>query len=193
MVHALDNRTRELFEGDRERTHLDYVCAWVESGRTMLDLSRELLKEAGIKDMLPSMLGDYLRRTWPDDLGAASANYRLVAARRVGAHAKAEGTEDIAAEMVGDSADAARQRNRIGAAQWLAERWNKEELGVNKGPQVQLNVSVRDLHLDAMRARSTAAVRSVSQPVLSQSDTVALPAGGEAATPSATAALADLM
>lgn len=118
LVAALERRARETFEdGDKhpadQATHLDYVCVWVESGRTMLSLMREIEGETGYS-FPAAMLGNYLRMTFPD------ATARLDAARDVGAHAMLDETIDIA----DDDDDAQRARNRIAVRQYVAGSWN---------------------------------------------------------------------
>ena len=148
LIHALDNRTREYFEGDDSMSHLDYVVEWVESGKTLRDLVRQLGKEAGIVDMLPAMLTNYLRREWPE------APRRLQEARRHGAHLLVEEAVDISDDTVESAAEAAQARNRMSSRHWMAERYNRDELGGSKAPAVQVNLGVGDLHLAALRARA---------------------------------------
>ena len=155
LARALDRRVALTFEDDPESdepgaSHLDYVVLWVESGRTMLDLVRELNSEEGL-NIMPSMLGNYLRRYWPD------ATQRLAEARREGAHLLGERSVEVGNERADTSADVGRLRVKSGALQWLAGGWNRDAYGNGRvNPSVQLNLNVGALHLDALRARSIA-------------------------------------
>jgi hypothetical protein len=149
MLAALERRTRALYEDAEapQATHLDYVCEWVASGKTMLALSAALIQDAGI-EWPDAMLGNYLRGQWGEE-----ATRALDAAREIGAHALAESSVTVADEAVGSKEDAARARNRIGARQWLAGAWSPR-FRPSSGGNVTVNLDAGALMLDALRARA---------------------------------------
>lgn len=151
LVAALERRTRETFEDadappDLQATHLDYVCAWVEAGRTLRALAARISTEAG-QDILPSMLSHYLRANFE------GAGQRLEDAREIGAHAMLDETLEISDEDVLSSEDAARARNRIGARQYVAGAWNQATRASGKGG-VTVNIAAGELMLGALRSRA---------------------------------------
>lgn len=150
MIAELERRTRAHFEDDTS-THLDYVCAWVESGKTMLALSKELAAAAGYADMLPGMLGRYLRAEWGADVTPKLAN-----ARTIGAHGLVDEAMEISDEGVEAAPDAARARNRIAARQWAGERWGREDYGTKPAGGAHVTLNLGFLHLSALRARARA-------------------------------------
>jgi hypothetical protein len=116
----------------------------------MKTLAEEVYREAQLPaDTLPSMLGGYLRITFPD------ATARLDAARIEGSKAAVEDVDGIADEAVADAAQASRARNRMAARQYRAEVWDRSLR--DKGPAVQVNLSVGEMRLEALRMRDSVA------------------------------------
>lgn len=144
MIAELEKRTKE--ECEPGSTHLDYVVDWVAGGKTMVELAADIKDTINV-EVSNMMLSKYIHLTWPETAGPA-----LAAARKRGAH-------NLVAEAMGIADDAPNDRDAIRKAKlrsdvrlWAAERWNRDELG--RAPEVQLNVNVNNLHLDAMRVRT---------------------------------------
>lgn len=157
MIAELEKRTRAMFVDEDgtalpDATHLDYVELVIAGGKTMNRLAFDLASATGDEAIIRSMLSTYLLTTFDD------ARKRLEAARTEGAHGIAESALDISDEEVFLPADIGRQRNRVAARQWLAERLNREAYGAPKAAPIE--VDVRVLHLDALRARSVSLVSS---------------------------------
>lgn len=156
MIAELERRTRETFE-DETSNHADYVDAWLSSGQTLAGLAASL-SESTSYDIMRESLARYLREAFGQD-----DTTRQRAARARGSYALIDETLQIADERVTSNEDNGRNRNRISARQWAAERFNREELGAPKGPLVA--ISIGSLHLDALRSRGLPVPPSV--PLLS--------------------------
>lgn len=155
MLAALEDRTRATFEDaahePREQaSHLDYVCYRLAGGQTMTALAAEIRQAArwADTDLSPGMITHYLRSTFDD------ARERMAEARASGADMIAESSVDVSDEAVDSKEDAARQRNRIGARQWLAMAF-APRLRANSGTAVQVNIGAGTLMLEALRARAS--------------------------------------
>lgn len=147
MIAEIERLTREAFEDDDSKTHVDFICDWLESGRSMLDFSKALNKTLKFEtDITYGSIAKYFRE-FSDD-----AEARIQAARSKGAFAIADSTAEIADEEVATKEDAARARNRIGARQWMAEKFNREQFGAPK-PGTSISISLPGSHLNALRLR----------------------------------------
>lgn len=153
MIAELSRRALEDL-GDAE-AHLEYVVDWVKSGKTVVELASSISARLGseieiggeiFRDINARMISKYLITKWPDTAGAA-----LAAARREGAHGLVAEAMQIADDVKADREDIAKAKLRVDTRLWAAERWNRDELG--KAPEVQLNVNLNSLHLDAMRVK----------------------------------------
>lgn len=165
MVSELERRTRELFEDD-VATHRDYVEHWIASGFTLSKLAAEISAVTGHEIMRES-IARYVSDTFGQD-----TRERMTDARTRGAFALVDDSIAVADEKVLTTEDNGRNRNRIAARQWLAERWNRNELGQPKqGAMVAISVS--GLHLDALR------VRVIEAPAATECATVLAIEGGE--------------
>jgi hypothetical protein len=159
LFTQLELRTRDRFE-DETSTHLDYVCEWVSSGKTLTVLAEEITTAGQVGEIDTGMLRRYLLRNWPAD-----TDPRLNKARRAGAHTMVE----EARKLIDDTSDGAtrdqlqRAKLRGDVRMWTAERWNKEELG--KAPDIALTINHNTLHLDALRQRAVARVTPVKETV----------------------------
>jgi hypothetical protein len=148
MIHQLERRLAawtETQEEEKQYTVLDYVVDWVESGRTLLQLSNEV-GEAMQWDISRAMLVNYVTA------GDPILKRRLEKARLEGAH----GAVDVATQIIDDAPtydkeQLAKAKARADVRLWTAERWNKKELG--KAADVQITVNNNTLHIDAMRVR----------------------------------------
>jgi hypothetical protein len=143
MLAELERRTLE--DLGEEATVLDYVEEWQASGRTLYELVSELSKATGYEHRRDALV-KYLSTRFGD-----AATARLSRARARGAHALAE----TAKSQVDELQDVTREEIQLAklktdTAFWIAERWNREELGGARGPSV--TVTVEHLHLDALRA-----------------------------------------
>ena len=142
LVAELERRAREEI-GD-EATSLDYVVAWVASGKTQLALVNEISRTTG-HEIMHATMAKYLRDRFGDE-----ASVRLEAARREGAHVMV----DDAIEIIEDADTSSRERlqhakMKADIRMWTAGKFNREQYGENKGAHVQ--ISIAGLHLDALR------------------------------------------
>jgi hypothetical protein len=154
VTQALTRRAKAELGEDAEI--VDFAELWVASGRTVYDLSQELAKELGY-DISRELVSKVIN-------GAPGAADRIAHARREGGHGLAEEALHLA-----DNADAQREelqkvKQRIDTRLWLAARWNRAEL--SDKPDVNINISLPGLHLEALRARVIPPNESV--PMLTQ-------------------------
>lgn len=148
MIAELERRTRAEFE-DAEATHLDYVEAWVASGKTLLNLAADISKQIGFT-IMSDPLSRYLRDTFGDD----EAGARLSRARARAAHILAEETIELSDEANEDNHQA--KRLQVQARQWITEKWNRAEFGQKAGADLVLNIGT--LHLGALRIKQPDAI-----------------------------------
>ena len=47
ITAVIDKYTAEMFGEDADETPLDFLCVWLESGRTMIDLAETVAKDLG--------------------------------------------------------------------------------------------------------------------------------------------------
>jgi hypothetical protein len=155
MIAELIKRGRELAEPDDERTDeqlaLEYVKDWVASGRTLVALAHDVTRATGV-DIIREQISKWVRQVGGEEGEGAVLSH----ARSVGAHALVEaGLEGI---LTAPPVREELQRAKLAADQgnYIAERWNREELGARNGAQVSISLTVA--HLEALRARPTAVV-----------------------------------
>lgn len=145
MIAALTARAIDYFEtpdGAPTPSLVDYAVAWIESGETLVSLARKLTE--GGTTCSRGMLAEYLNNAEGD-----AGKQKLVAARKVGAHAHAEKALDDVEQA--QTEDESRRAERTGRNRhWLAEKWNKEDFG--KQPDVQIAISAGSMHLEALQA-----------------------------------------
>jgi hypothetical protein len=155
---------RAVDELDDKATTLDYVVSWIESGRTMIELSKALTEDAG-EEISDRYVSRYLHDTYGDEYAG-----RVGAARRIGAFAMVDQAIDIVDEAsTFDKTHLAKAVARANVRQWTAERFNRKELGAPKG-EGTTNITINSLHIDALRARNAAKLTVVS----GETDTVSL-------------------
>lgn len=143
----LEKRTKAAFEpevGDEvQPTTLDFVCYWIESGRTMKALAKEL------EDCLPFDVDyGFLMRHLYKIYGDSTVDQRIDAARTKSADVYAEESLDITDERAQTPMDVNRNASRARSRQWLAEKWNAGKYGQKA---VTVQVSIGELHLNALR------------------------------------------
>lgn len=147
---------------------LDYVCQWLEGGQTMLELTDAISEELQLPIARTAILY-YLRSIF-----GTEADRRIAVARRQSGHGLVEDAKGIldttAVGATREELQAAKQRADVRL--WMAERYNREELGGQKVPQVTINLGV--LHLDAMRHR---AIEAAAHPVPAPVTSSVLPSG----------------
>lgn len=140
LMEELDTRARDT-ECDGP---VDYAMAWLEEGGTLSSLALDIAATTGLPPMRATL--DRILRKHDSEY-----EQKVTRARSIGALAMAENTLSIA-----DTADEHNHqvsRLRIQSRQWVAERFNKDQLGGNKG--VSVSVTVGSLHLQALQAVST--------------------------------------
>lgn len=168
LISEIERRARAHFEDedlpqDKRSSHLDYIVAWVESGETVMELATQVADETSLP-ITRQQLDRYIRDLAPD------AADQIARARFAGAH----GMVDKAIDIV-DNAPANRDAVRKAQAQanvrtWVAERWNRKDLGAPKGPAIQ--VSINTMHLDALRRRANVQLSRPAQPALPAAEDV---------------------
>lgn len=142
-------------------SHLDYVCAQVESGVSTTKQA-ENLKDALGFDVSYERLIAYLR----EEHGKEAVDAALRSARSRASHCLAESALDLVDAPQTDSVGVQRARNRAHSRHWLAERYNPEAFGQSKG--VNVSISVTQLHLQALQATPntvTGSITSAQQPL----------------------------
>lgn len=151
----LEKRTRDYFDVDPVNiamgtehvpSHLDYVCARIESGTTAKTLAKELSDPLGY-ELTYERLARYLR----DTFGPERVANALDEARIRASHCYAEEALEIVDAPAYDSVTVQQARARANQRNWMAERYNPSRFGGQKG--VSVNVSIGSLHLDALRSR----------------------------------------
>lgn len=169
MIAELEKRTRAEF-GEEPASHVDYAEVWIASGGTLLELARDISVVVMGKEQHDYIRREVLSKYLNGLEGQASAD-TLSRARARGAHALAEGARQLAKDTPANRDAVAAAKLEIETTLWLAERWNREELGQQRGPNVSITFNA--LHLDALRARATA-VASVPAPALAAGDSAGL-------------------
>lgn len=156
MILDLERRTREHFE-DSEHTTLDYVEAWTENGDTLVKLANDIAESvAECADLTPAQITRHLNSTY----GEVQVKTRLDLARPRGAHMMVERRQEAIVDVTNkDDVPAEKLRNDMSI--WLAGKWNKAELGEQRGGNVNVQLNVAQLHIDAMRNYKPVAVVSV--------------------------------
>lgn len=143
MIAELHARAASM--GEDNATPLDYVEQWVASGKTITALAAEISKASG-QDIIREFLSRYIHTTYPQ------SEERLDAARRKGAHAMAEGAMGIIDDLAAPTRDElAHAKAKVETRWWVAERWNREDLGSKTN--VAVTVSGDELLLKALRLR----------------------------------------
>lgn len=144
LAEALERRAKQEL-GD-EATPLDLAEQWVANGKTLLALAKETTTVDG-EPVSRELVSRYLYTEFGED-----ARQRLTAARARGAHALVEEAQEIVDGAAPTREAIQHAKLRADMRTWLAGRWNREELGEAKGPRV--SISIGQLHLEALRARS---------------------------------------
>lgn len=125
-------------------TALDWVCNYVESGETLRALAKELDVTSGT-----------LRLALERRFGRAEVKTRIAAARIEGGHSMNDKAIERS-QNISDKEDAAGARVEVGAYQFTAKTWNREQYGDRQTNAVQVNLGLPALHLDALRRRAAA-------------------------------------
>lgn len=159
----------------------DWVFSFVEDGLSM----KRVAEETGCSSR--GLLYSWIK------LGGDERKARLKAARKISAHSLAEDAgevlDSLADEQVITSADVSLASSRARYKQWLAGMRNREDYGEKAG--VEINLSVGELHLDALRrhsadaiaARPTPRVEEAEYEMVEEGEVEALPAPSEDALP----------
>jgi hypothetical protein len=132
--------TEEIGE---EATPLDWVCAWIEDGKTVNAMHVYVGERFGEPLSRPWLSG-CINKLTPD------AKERIAKARQVGTHQLVEDAQEIA-----DATKDEPNREAIASAKlrsdlllWRAKAYNRAELGEKPA---SININLNTLHLDAMR------------------------------------------
>lgn len=135
-----------------EASELDYVIAYVQDGGMVASLAEELATELG-ESVSRSFLSMVVHRLTDD------ATDRITAARREGAHALAEEAVTIVDGAPDTREGIQKAKLRADLRTWLASRWNASEFG--EQAKTRINISVGQLHIDALRQRELARLNPV--------------------------------
>jgi hypothetical protein len=170
MIAEIERRARAHFEdGDepqeKRESHLQYLIEWVQSGGTILELANKIATDLSLP-ITRQQLDRYIRELAPD------AAAQLAAARTPGAHAMVDRAIDIVDSAKEDRDAVRKAQAQANVRTWVAERWNRKDLGAPKGPAI--SVSINTMHLDALRRRASANVQlsRPSQPALPAAEDV---------------------
>jgi hypothetical protein len=142
MVAELMRRAAQEIGDDA--TVLDYGVSWIESGRTITQLADSISISIGLP-LSRSQVSKYLNSCEP------GASERLLLARETGADALVEEAVDLLDVMPENRDAIAKAGKRADIRTWLAGKWNRAQYGENK--QLNVDISIAGLHLDALRAR----------------------------------------
>lgn len=146
----LAKRVRDTFdpEPDEEQpSSLDYVCHWMESGKTAKALAQDISNSLPFEFDYAAMMR-YLRNSYGD----TAVEGAMDAARARASHSLAEDAVDIVDKADRDSTSAvSKAAAQARSRQWMAERYNPARFGQKTQQNVAISVNV--LHLDALRAK----------------------------------------
>ena len=157
MVGELERRARR-----NEQTTLEYVADWVESGKTITQLKDSINESLEVEEeqgCTRAMLSRYVNR----ELEGLDT---LAEARAEGSHGMAESAITIIDEPAEDKVQAAQRKTQAEMRLKLAGFWNRKEYGEQRGPDVNVNLNLGELHLDALRHREVPRVVARTQPTL---------------------------
>lgn len=154
----LSARTAAEFEGEAGKDVLDYVCAWLENGQTMLELARSLTAElnpgADIDDDVRHISPNMIRRVLLDYHERDKLDQRLRDSRTVAAFAmvdKATAIIDDVSAMTKEAVSHAKERANVRL--WTSERYNRGELGGSPKTAIAIQVNAGEAHITAMTRR----------------------------------------
>jgi hypothetical protein len=150
ITEELLKRVRDTFdpepEGQLQPSSLDYVCHWMESGKTAKALAADLSKHLPFECDY-AMLMRYLRNQYGDE----KTDQALDAVRARASHSLAEDALDLIDKADGDSSSAvSKAAAQARSRQWMAEKYNPSRFGQKQTTNV--SISIGGLHLDALRA-----------------------------------------
>lgn len=135
----LERRTQAEFPDEPEATLLDYVCHWLADGQTFRALCRDIKSSAPVVYTLLN-----------HDFGADNVKAAFAKARELGSHQLVDESIEIADNAV--PMEAAKANLQVRARQWAAERWNRKDLGVDRGGAASVNISIGQLMMGALLA-----------------------------------------
>lgn len=150
----------------REMTPLEYAVDWVESGKTLVQLTADINDKLGTTEetgTTRSMLSRYLHSLE----GGTDA---LAAARPEGAHGMAERALEVIDQPAENKVEAAQRKTQGEMRIKLAGFMNRAEYGEQRGPQVAVTFDLGALHLDALRLREAPAAHVALPPAVEGED-----------------------
>jgi hypothetical protein len=160
ITAVIDKYTAEMFGEDADETPLDFLCVWLESGRTMIDLAETVAKDLGeiVYAAQISQMGRKLEAAGQAGAAGPSAGQaeaagprgrksRIDQARRWGAMSLAEQSLGFLDKATPKTARLAEARAK--GRQWLAERFDPERFGTKQAPTTQVNLNLSGQHLAA--------------------------------------------
>ena len=146
---------------------LEVVYEWVAGGRTLRELSHDVSKKVG-QFISPGVISLYTNST-------PEGKQMMREARAIAAALLAEEALEIMDDADEDKNAIAKAKGQVELRTWLASRWNRKEYG-NDQAQVNVNLNVGQLHLDALRQR---AVPATALPALTSGHSKELPSGDD--------------
>ena len=160
ITAVIDKYTAEMFGEDADETPLDFLCVWLESGRTMIDLAETVAKDLGeiVYAAQISQMGRKLEAAGQagaagppagqaEAAGPRGRKSRIDQARRWGAMSLAEQSLGFLDKATPKTARLAEARAK--GRQWLAERFDPERFGAKQAPTTQVNLNLSGQHLAA--------------------------------------------
>ena len=158
---ALKEQLARYAELAKVDTPLEFVVAWLEDGHTMLELQQRLTVDTA-EDFHQHSVRRYLERQY----GKLPVAQAFGEARAEGAHAKVEEAQHLLDTVIPDKDAIAKAKEQANIRLWQAERANKASYGGSRQGDVNVNVTLGQLHLDALRSRVVQAKASIAEVVV---------------------------
>jgi len=141
---------------------LDYVCGQIEEGVTHNAIAKAITTYAlGIDGITRYSLRRYLDVKY----GAEEVDRRFMEAARKAAPMLVEDAQDIVdnADPSPETGELPKAREQAKIRLWRAERSDRDRFGSSPKGNVNINVTLGSLHLDALRNRASIATATPSQ------------------------------
>jgi hypothetical protein len=150
LTDELNRRVADTFDPEPADQHqpnaLDYVCHWMESGKTAKGLAADLSAKLAF-DVDYAMLLRYLRNTF----GEGATESAMDVSRARASHSLAEDALELIDAADKDSSSAvSKASSQARSRQWMAERYNPSRFG--QKTQQTVSISIGALHLEALKA-----------------------------------------
>lgn len=143
--------TRLAGEADEGTTPEDIVLGQVAAGLTLRAIAKDISAAAGLY-ISPETLTLWINRT-------PELKTKLAAARKAGAPSMVEHAAELLEEVDTDRDAIAKAKAIAEQRNWMASKYDRQTFG-NDAAQVNVQLSLGDMHLDALRQRVVPIVRA---------------------------------